>query len=305
VRRDDTGASLRETGSRASTEPQEGLRPAGFDPARIEWLSLFSGIGGIDLGLERAGLGRTAAFCECDREAQAVLRKHWPGVPIYDDVRTLTADRLHADGLRPNAICGGFPCQDVSLAGSGEGLGGTRSGLWREYARLLGELRPELVVVENVSALLGRGMGRVLGDLAALGFDAEWHSIPASYAGARQLRDRIWIVAYPECNGVQGRQTVTQAWCQQSRAQQLAGLVQPCSWPTVSGARDRGTGHGIPRGVHRNKQLGNAVNPQLVEMLGRCVAIAMAPRSGAMRRHSGPSGLPSAGRQASPKTWSS
>jgi DNA (cytosine-5)-methyltransferase 1 len=241
-------------------------------------LSLFAGIGGIDLGIERAGLGKTIAFCERDKEAQQVLRKHWPRVPLYDDVREITGDRLHADGLFPNAICGGFPCQDVSLAGSGEGLDGARSGLWSEYARLVGELEPELVIVENVSALLGRGIGRVLGELASLGYDAEWHCIPASYAGARQLRDRVWIVAYPQRHSVQGRQTVTEAWCQQSRAQQLAGLVQPCSWPTVSGARDRGTGHGIPRGIHRNKQLGNAVNPQVVEMLAGAILASLAER---------------------------
>jgi DNA (cytosine-5)-methyltransferase 1 len=241
-------------------------------------LSLFAGIGGFDLALERAGVGQTIAFCEQDKEAQAVLRKHWPGVPIYDDVRELTADRLHADGLRPDAVCGGFPCQDISLAGAGAGLEGARSGLWSEYARLIGELRPELIIVENVTALLGRGFGRVLGDLAALGCDAEWHCIPASYAGARQLRDRVWVVAYPQRHGVQGRAPVTQAWCQQSRAEQLARLVQPCSWPTISGARDRGTGHGIPRGIHRNKQLGNAVSPQVVEMIARCIADAQSER---------------------------
>jgi DNA (cytosine-5)-methyltransferase 1 len=240
----------------------------------VKILSLFSGVGGIDLGLERAGVGQTIAFCEQDREAQQTIRKHWPGVPIYDDVRELTADRLRADGLAPDAICGGFPCQDISLAGGGAGLDGARSGLWSEYARLIGEIRPRLVFVENVTALFGRGFGRVLGDLAALRYDAEWHGIPASYAGARQLRDRAWIMAYPERHGVQGRAPVTQAWCQQSRAEQLARLVQPCAWPTVSGARDRGTGHGVPRGVHRNKQLGNAVNPQLVEMLGHCIVDA-------------------------------
>jgi DNA (cytosine-5)-methyltransferase 1 len=130
--------------------------------------------------------------------------------------------------------------------------------------------------VENVAALLDRGLGEVLGGLASLGYDAEWHCIPASYVGARQLRDRLWIVAYPQRDCVQGRQTVTRAWCQQSRAQQLAGLVQPCTWPTVSGARDRGTGHGIPGGVHRNKQLGNAVVPQIPELIGRAILASLA-----------------------------
>jgi DNA (cytosine-5)-methyltransferase 1 len=242
---------------------------------KLRVLSLFAGIGGIDLGLDRAGLTETVALCEFDKEAQATLRARFPGVPIYDDVRELTTDRLRADGAIPTAIVGGFPCQDVSLAGSGAGLDGARSGLWFHYARLVRELRPEVIVVENVAALLGRGLGRVLGDLAALGYDAEWHCIPASYAGARQLRDRVWIVAYPQRDCVQGRQTVTAAWCGQSRAEQLAGLVQPCAWPTVSSAHDHGTGHGIPRGVHRNKQLGNAVNPQVVELLGRAIRTSL------------------------------
>ena len=237
-------------------------------------LDLFSGIGGFSLGLERTGGFKTVAFCEIDAEARAVLSKHWPGVPIFDDVQTLTAERLQAAGIQPDCIVGGFPCQDISLAGGGSGLDGARSGLWREYRRLIGELRPRIVIVENVSALLGRGMGRVLGDLAALRYDAEWHCIPASYVGARQLRDRVWIVAYPQRNTVQGRKTVTQAWCEKSREEQLAGLVQPCAWPTVSGARDRGTGHGVPRGIHRNKQLGNAVVPQIPELIGRAILAA-------------------------------
>jgi len=234
-------------------------------------LDLFSGIGGFSLGLERTGGFRTVAFCEIDQEARATLSARFPGVPVYDDVRGLTADGLRSDGVCPNAIFGGFPCQDISLAGRGAGLDGNRSGLWREFSRLIGEIRPEVVGVENVSALLGRGLDRVLGDLAALRYDAEWHCIPASYVGARQLRDRVWVVAYPQCNGFQGWPTVTQAWCSKSRKEQLAGLVQPCAWPTVSGARDRGTGHGVPRGIHRNKQLGNAVVPQIPELIGRAI----------------------------------
>jgi DNA (cytosine-5)-methyltransferase 1 len=163
-------------------------------------LDLFSGIGGFSLGLERAGM-QTVAFCEIDAFARRALAKHWPEVPIYDDVRTLTGNRLRADGIIPDVICGGFPCQDISVAGGGAGLAGARSGLWSEYARLVGELRPRWVVIENVAALLGRGHGAILGDLAALGFDAEWHCIPASAVGAPHRRDRIWIVAYPDSGG--------------------------------------------------------------------------------------------------------
>src|SRR5215207_5071922 len=160
-------------------------------------LDLFSGIGGFSLGLERTGGFKTVAFCEIDPFCRKVLEKHWPEVPCYHDVRELTAERLAADGIGVDVICGGFPCQDISLAGKGAGLEGERSGLWSEIARLSGELRPEFVIVENVSALLGRGLGRILGDLAEIGFDAEWHCIPASAIGAPHRRDRIWLVAYP------------------------------------------------------------------------------------------------------------
>lgn len=162
-------------------------------------LDLFSGIGGFSLGLERAGM-RTVAFCEIEPFCRRVLAKHWPGVPIYDDVRSLTVDRLRADGIAPDVICGGFPCQDISIAGKAAGIDGSRSGLWSEYARIVGELRPRYVIVENVAALLGRGLDRVLRDLAALGYDAEWHCIPACAVGAPHIRDRIWIVAYPRCS---------------------------------------------------------------------------------------------------------
>ena len=161
-------------------------------------LDLFSGIGGFSLGLERTGGFETVAFCEVDPFCRRVLAKHWPEVPCYDDVRSLGAWRLVADGIAVDVICGGFPCQDISTAGRGAGINGERSGLWAEYARLVGELRPRYVIVENVAALLGRGLDRVLGDLAALGYDAEWHCIPASAVGAPHQRDRIWIVAHAD-----------------------------------------------------------------------------------------------------------
>lgn len=142
------------------------------------------------------------AFCEIDPFCRKVLRKHWPEVPCYEDITKLNSDVLRADGIAVDAICGGFPCQDISFAGSGAGIkDGTRSGLWSHYARLIGELRPKYIIVENVAALLTRGLDRVLGDLAALGYDAEWHCIPASAVGAPHRRDRLWIVAYAKCDG--------------------------------------------------------------------------------------------------------
>jgi len=162
----------------------------------LKLLDLFSGIGGFSLGLERTGGFETVAFCEIEDYPRKVLAKNWPEVPIYGDIRELTADTLRADGIRIDAICGGFPCQDISTAGAGAGIEGERSGLWSEYARLIGELRPQVVFVENVAALLGRGLDKVLGDLASLGYDAEWHCIPASACGAHHHRDRLWLIGY-------------------------------------------------------------------------------------------------------------
>ena len=129
-----------------------------FKPFRL--LDLFSGIGGFSLGLERSGAFETVAFCEIEPFCRRVLAKHWPKVPCFDDVRKLTATRLAADGIAVDAICGGFPCQDISFAGNGAGLEGDRSGLFYEYDLLVGELRPRLVIVENVKALLYRGGNR-------------------------------------------------------------------------------------------------------------------------------------------------
>lgn len=163
-------------------------------------LDLFSGIGGFSLGLERVGM-TTVAFCEIEPFPRAVLAKHWPGVPIYDDVRTLTAARLAADGIVPDVICGGFPCQDISVAGKGAGLDGERSGLWHEYRRLIGEVRPRFVIIENVAALRNRGLDTVLGGLSALGYDAEWHVVSAAAIGAPHIRERVWVLGYPARDG--------------------------------------------------------------------------------------------------------
>jgi len=168
-------------------------------------LDLFSGIGGFSLGLERAGM-KTVAFCEIEEYPRKVLAKHWPDVPIYNDVRELTGERLRTDGITGiDVICGGFPCQDISVAGNQKGIGeGTRSGLWSECARLLGDIRPQYAIFENVTALLsgngGRWFEQVLWDISQVGYDAEWHCIPASELGAHHHRDRVWIIAYPADN---------------------------------------------------------------------------------------------------------
>ena len=242
--------------------------------------SLFAGIGGFDLGLERAGM-KCEWQVEIDPYARRILEKHWPTVRRWDDVTTFLTDtkskrelsggrcgegiqgcggqattdeeRQNQNGqqhLRHNAddrssewsvdvICGGFPCQDISLAGAGAGINGTRSGLWWEMLRIIRELRPRYVILENVSALLVRGLGDVLGPLAASGFDCEWDCIPAAAVGAPHRRDRIWIVATNLAANTNrdGLNPVMQGQGRGERAPQ-------CS--TIAPGEQRGVGNGEP-----------------------------------------------------------
>jgi DNA (cytosine-5)-methyltransferase 1 len=226
----------------------------------LKVLDLFSGIGGFALGLERAGMN-TVAFCEQDGYACRVLRKHWPTVPIFEDVRTLTARRLKQHGIFPNVICGGFPCQDISTAGKGAGLAGERSGLWREYARLIREIRPRYAIMENVAALRSRGLDQVTADLAAIGYDAEWHCIPASAVGAPHQRDRAWIVAYPKGTA----KLDPLIW-----ERDFAGKGNKAAWPSFSSCRSR-VADGVPNRMDRLRCLGNAAVPQIVELIGNAI----------------------------------
>ena len=240
-------------------------------------LDLFAGIGGFTLGLERAGF-ETAAFCEIDPYAQKVLAKHWPGVPIYDDVRTITAERLASDGIGVDVITGGFPCQDISTAGKQAGIqDGTRSGLWSECARLLGELRPQYAIFENVTNLLNGERGawfkRVLWDISKVGYDAEWHCIPASELGANHHRDRVWIVAYPISQRQQGQgEHVKPMLAEAIKNWQAINAESGCIsgiWatePNVGRVAD-----GFPDRSHRLKCLGNAVVPQIPELIGHAM----------------------------------
>jgi len=162
--------------------------------------SLFAGIGGIDLGLERAGM--TCKWqVEIDPYCRKVLAKHWPDVRRYEDVREVGKHNLEPVDL----VAGGFPCQDVSVAGKRAGIKeGTRSGLWFEFHRIICELRPRYVFVENVPGLLVNGMGRVLGDLASVGYDAWWQVLSAADMGAPHLRKRVFIVGYASSERCQG-----------------------------------------------------------------------------------------------------
>jgi DNA (cytosine-5)-methyltransferase 1 len=156
--------------------------------------SLFSGgCGGLELGLELAGVGHTIWQVEIDAKARQNLKRHWPNAKQYEDIREFAK----APGVeRPDVICGGFPCQDISVAGAGKGLEGARSGLWFEYLRVVRTLRPRFVVVENVRALTFRGLDTVLGGLSESGYSAIWFPLRAADVGAPHLRERLFIVAH-------------------------------------------------------------------------------------------------------------
>lgn len=241
-------------------------------------LDLFSGIGGFSLGLERAGM-RTAAFCEVDPFCRDVLAKHWPGVPCFEDVEALDSARVGA----VDAICGGFPCQDASVGrtqwGKRVGIDGARTGLWREIKRLAVDLRPCVVVLENVPGLLSAGFGTVLGDLAAIGFDAEWRCLPASAAGLPHRRDRLCVVAYA-CGSRLSRPVGGQSILESAEAS-LAELGNEAarSWRSLDDALDglRGCdGVSVAMERRRIKPLGNAIVPQIAEAIGRAIMRAAA-----------------------------
>jgi DNA (cytosine-5)-methyltransferase 1 len=153
--------------------------------------SLFSGIGGIDLGLERAGL--TCSWqVEIDSFCRDVLDKNFPHTLKFDDVKQCGKHNLKPVDL----ICGGFPCQDISIAGKGVGLHGKKSKLWFEFERIIREMGPKFIIVENVPNLRRRGLTYILGTLSSLGYDSEWSCLSASQFGAKHRRKRVFIVAY-------------------------------------------------------------------------------------------------------------
>ena len=256
---------------------------------KLKVLDLFSGIGGFSLGLERTGGFETVAFCEIESFPRRVLAKHWPEVPQYEDVRTLTAGVLARDGIAVDVITGGFPCQDLSVAGKRAGINGERSGLWSEIVRLIGELRPRYVIVENVANLLsgptekrGGWFGRVLGDLAECGYDAEWENIPAAAVGLIHLRERAWFVAYPQQEQrvrpiFAGNDAAKRAWG--GAPERLSNGLRPqvgAAVPSVFGRRmDQPNPDGVADGVsdwsHRLAACGNAVVPQIPELIGRAI----------------------------------
>ena len=215
--------------------------------------SLFSGIGGLDLGLERAGM-EVVWQVEKDEFCRKVLRKHWPNVTIHEDVHDVGKHNLKEVEL----ICGGFPCPVVSSAAAGRNVG---PWLWPEFARIIRDLRPDYVLVENVAGLLAGKLGLVLGDLAAIGYDAEWSCLPASMLGAPHKRARVWLVAYAHRYGESNRALNDEA--------SVLSCANAPIWDWPNPPAYGGVDNGVPARVDRLRALGNAVVPQVAEWIGR------------------------------------
>lgn len=229
----------------------------------------------MDLGLERAGF-QVKWQVEIDEYASKVLEKHWPDVTRFRDVRDCGSNNLETVDL----IAGGFPCQDISAANSNSvGISGTRSGLWREFARIVCELKPQFALVENVARLLtingGRDFGAILSDLDSFGYNAEWEVLPACAFGASHLRNRIFILATRQemvhTNGTRLEGLHEKSY--RKYLQSIAGDLSRYTRDTTP--RVCRKGDGIPHRVDRLRGLGNAVVPQVAEYIGRRI-IAMA-----------------------------
>ena len=268
----------------------------------ITFGSMFAGIGGIDLGFERCGM-ECRWQVEIDKYANKVLEKHWPNVERWGDVRTFPPDA--SSKWKVDVVAGGFPCQDISTAGKGAGLNGEKSGLFYEIIRVARCVKPRAIVLENVAALLARGMGDVLGELAAIGFNAEWHCIPASAVGAPHIRDRVFILANASCDrcdqdaigitkpsskagsatklpqkseipndsngsGERWKRCAEESLSRQQDLQRQLGRV--CQDIGRQWAVEPNVGrvaHGVSRRLDRIKGLGNAVVPQVAEVVGK------------------------------------
>lgn len=225
------------------------------------------------MGMERAGL-RCVWQVEINPFCRRVLSKHWPAVPKHDDVRTFPDGETSR--WKAEVICGGFPCQDVSRAGLRAGIEGERTGLYRELLRVIRLLRPRYAILENVPGLLDGGLGTVLGDLAALGFDAEWSVLSACAVGAPHTRERVFVVAYP--HGQHGQEGVGLQSNRPSEDERRHAEADTRRRVDAI-AREGGVVDGFSAWVDRSeriKGLGNAVYPDAAEYIGRRLMAAEA-----------------------------
>lgn len=240
--------------------------------------SLFSGIGGIELGFERAGF-KTAWFIEVDKFCQKILRKNFPKVPIYSDIRKINWKELP----KVDILTGGFPCQDISIAGKNKGIKGKRSGLWGYYIQAIRDIQPRYAIIENVAILAKRGLNTILRDLAKAGYDAEWYCFTASEFGAPHKRERLFIIAYP--NKIRRNNSIyfeqdheissNQEWNTQKDWETWRDLafrtsknIRTSKWKD-NHARVCGMDNGIPNWMDRIGSLGNSVVPQIAEYISR------------------------------------
>jgi len=250
---------------------------------------------------------RTVAFCEIEPFARSVLRKHWPSVPIFTDVRALCrrtsmnepedehnyvectihqgqdfgecpcigTDQFIDEVGAIDLVCGGFPCQDISLIGRRAGLNGASSGLWFEQLRIINELGPRWVIIENVAALVDGGLVEILQGLDGAGFDAGWFVIPASAIGAPHKRERLWIIANARSEGLERhtghvkRNTLATALRSTASVDLLQGTDAAAWWKSEPGICR--VVDGVPSFVDRITCLGNAVVPQIPELIGRAI----------------------------------
>lgn len=250
--------------------------------------SLFSGIGGIELGFSRVGGFRTEWFVERDDYATKVLRKNYPGIPIYKDVTKVKWRKVP----RIDILTGGFPCQDISVCNTkAEGIKGKRSGLWKHYAKAIGILRPKVALIENVPMLSRRGLNVVLADLAKMRYDAVWFDLRASDFGFPHIRERLFIVAYSMHNNI---------WKQRKKGNEKENVANSSSgriprifqevvkrfaivnekiserdverwYNELSESAFLGTGHGLPKRVDRIRCIGNAVVPKKAEFIAESI----------------------------------
>ena len=236
----------------------------------MNYLDLFSGIGGFALAAQRIWKENLniLGFCEIEPYAQKVLNKNFPGVPVYKDIKELNGNKFKDIDL----ITGGFPCQDISIAGYGKGIEGDRSGLWSEMLRVISEIRPRFALIENVSAITFRGGTRVVSDLAEIGYDTEWQTISAAYVGALHRRNRMWFVSYPSDSRSEHskhgegktdpEQTEMVRQCQRGlfgNKGEFREEIRSTEFVRKS--------NGIPHRMDRIKGLGNAIVPQVAEII--------------------------------------
>lgn len=229
--------------------------------------SLFSGIGGLELGLEWAGLGPTIWQVESDSRCRKVLAKHWPDATRFEDVRTVGSRCLAPVDL----ICGGFPCQNVSSAGAREGITAPRSGLWIEFDRVVRELRPSWIVVENVTSGADLWLDTVVTDLEAQGYACLPAPVAACDVGAPHGRGRLFVVA----SNAHGKgKPVVPVYAEVASSPALVGGSRHAGWRSPEPEMVRVV-DGLPRGLDRPKQrisaLGNAVVPQCAEVVGHII----------------------------------